>query len=108
MAWANKPTPIREVNLGPGSRDTLDVVYAVEGERELHFATIVPPYYPGMMSLSGEYRFTFLLTSNNAASRTVKLKVHWPFDIHLLRLPTNPLEIVGEETFRGSVPSAMT
>ncbi len=84
MPWANKPTAIRELNLDHGSR-------------ELHLATLVGTKYPGMMSLAGEYRFTFLLTSNNAASRTVRLKVHWNFDIHTLRFPTTPLEIVGEE-----------
>jgi len=89
MAWSNKPIPLREVTLGPHGSDTLDVVYAVNGNRELHLATLVQPYYPAMMSLAGQYRFTFQLISDNAASRTVTLKVHWTFDIHTLRFPTN-------------------
>jgi hypothetical protein len=102
MSWANKSTIIRELDLAPGNLDTLDIVYAIDGDHELHLATLAWSYHTGMLSLAGEYRFTFLLTCNNAASRTVRLKVHWNFDIKTLRFPReNPLEIFEEKAVGG-------
>jgi hypothetical protein len=94
MAWANKQPSTREVDLGPHDTDVLDVVYAVERDRELHLATIVVPAYPNLMGLPGHYRFTFRITSENAGAQTVGLRVHWGLNIDALDFPGNPIEIV--------------
>lgn len=94
MAWANKTPGTREIDLAAESVDLLDVVYAVEGSRELHLATVVVPSYPNLMGLPGHYRFTFNLNSENAGPRIVTLRVHWGFDIDALGFPSDPVEIV--------------
>jgi hypothetical protein len=93
MGWANKPVhDSREVGLGPDSVDTLDVVYVLDGSRELHIASIIPTNYPNLMGLAGDYRFTLQLASTNAGSRTVRLGVHW--DFKAFTFPGDPVEII--------------
>jgi hypothetical protein len=91
MAWANKAPGTKEIDLGPDGVDILEVAYTVDGSREMRIASIVPANYPGLMSLPGDYRFTFQLASSNAGSRTVKLRVQWNFDRPLF--PSDPIEI---------------
>lgn len=92
MAWANKASGTRQIDLAPGSTDLLDVVYAVEGAQEMRLATIVRPSYPGLMSQAGQYQFTIEVTTADMAPQIVRLRVHWGFDRQTLSFPADPIE----------------
>jgi hypothetical protein len=81
MAWSNKaPDSSRLIDLGPQGVDTLDLIYFVQGNRELRIASIIPANYPGLMSLAGEYRLTLQVTSANAGSQLVGVRLRWDFN----------------------------
>jgi hypothetical protein len=81
MAWSNKSSPeaSKEIDLHAQDADTLDLLYYVQGSRELHIASIVAANYPGLLALAGDYRLTLLLTSSSAGSQTAQVTLSWNF-----------------------------
>ena len=100
LAWANKPPGNGETtNIHPGGVDTLDIVYADQGSQELHIASVVPANYPGLMRLAGQYQFTIQLGSKNAASRIVRVRVHWGLGLSTLGFPSNAFDFDRPEDY---------